>query len=213
MCCLSVPPPLDPHPGEAMIVLLQLAAALVTAPVDTVPLPELAPRNVLVAVTRLSMGDTVPRPRRKSIELSDGYETRLRIHQIASYATIPLFAAQVIVGTNLYNADASGTKRPEWAVNAHRPLAYALGGLFAVNTVTGTMNWWETRHQPEGRTWRTIHAALMLASDAGFAYTGSLGTDAKSSSRDRDRHRRWALASSSLALASYVMMLSPFRQE
>jgi hypothetical protein len=196
-----------------MIVLMQLAAALSAAPVDTVPLPELAPRNVPVGVNRLWLGDTVPKPRRKSVELSEGYETRLRIHQIASYATIPLFAAQVIVGTNLYNADAHGTKRPEWAVNAHRPLAYALGGLFAVNSVTGTMNWWETRHQKEGRTWRTIHAALMLASDAGFAYTGAMGTDAKTSFRDRDRHRTWALASSSLALASYVMMLSPFRQE
>lgn len=95
----------------------------------------------------------------------------------------------------------------------HKPIAYALGGLFAVNTVTGALNWWETRHQEEGRTWRTIHAALMLAADAGFAYTGSLGSSAKSSSADRDTHKNWAIGSSVVALGSYVMMLSPFRKD
>lgn len=203
-----------------MIVLLQLAAALQAAPVDPAPaVLRLGPVDAPVGVTRLWMDDTIPRPKRKAVELSEGYETRLRIHQIASYATLPLFAAQVIVGSNLYNADAKGQPRPDWAVNAHRPIAYALGGLFAVNSVTGTMNWWETRHQESGRTWRTIHAALMLASEAGFAYTASLGSCAvrpgvgNCSPRDRETHRNFAIGSSVLALGSYVMMLSPFRQE
>ena len=196
-----------------MILLLQLAATVALSPTDTNNAAAIGPREIPVGVTREPVQDTTPRVRRKATQISDGYATRLKIHQIASYATIPLFAAQVIVGTNLYNAHSTGAPLPAWARSAHKPLAYALGGLFAVNTVTGTMNWWETRHQPEGRTWRTIHAALMLASDAGFAYTGSMGGAARTSSKDRDKHRQWAIASTSVALVSYAMMLSPFRQE
>lgn len=196
-----------------MILLLQLAATVALSPADTNSAAVVGPRDIPVGVTREPAQDTTPRVRRKATQISDGYATRLTIHQIASYATIPLFAAQVIVGTNLYNADSKGAPRPAWAQSAHKPLAYALGGLFAVNTVTGSMNWWETRNQPEGRTWRTIHAALMLAADAGFAYTGSLGGSARNSSAERDKHRQWAIASTSVALLSYAMMLSPFRQE
>ena len=192
---------------------LQLAAALALSPADTNHALAVGPRDSPVGVTRESAADTTPRVRKKATQISDGYSTRLTIHQIASYATIPLFASQLIVGSNLYNADSKGAPRPAWAKSAHKPLAYALAGLFAVNTVTGSMNWWETRHQTEGRTWRTIHAALMLASDAGFAYTGSMGESARNSSADRDKHRQWAIASSSVALVSYAMMLSPFRQE
>ena len=172
-----------------------------------------------VGVTRVADSDTVPKSKKKAVQLSEGYETRLRIHQLASYATLPLFAAQIVVGQTLYDADTKGTARPDWAKSAHAPLAYALGGLFAVNTVTGVMNWWETRNQDEGRSWRTVHAALMLAADAGFAYTGSLGSCAvrpgvgNCSATDRNTHRNFALGSSVLALGSYVMMLSPFRKD
>ena len=62
------------------------------------------------------------------------------------------------------------------------------------------MNWWETRSQPEGRTWRTIHGALMLASDGGFAYTALLGTNARRVEASRIQHRNWATASASVAL-------------
>ena len=196
-----------------MILLLQLAAAVALSPADTNSAAVIGPRDLPVGVSRESVADTTPRVRKRATQISDQYATRLTIHQIASYATIPLFAAQLIVGTNLYNADSKGAPRPAWAQSAHKPLAYALGGLFAVNTVTGSMNWWETRHQTEGRTWRTIHAALMLASDAGFAYTGSMGGSARNSFTDRDKHRQWAIASSTVALLSYAMMLSPFRQE
>jgi len=196
-----------------MILLLQIAAAVALSPADSSMPAPIGPRDLAVGVTREALPDTTPRVRKRATQISDQYATRLKIHQVASYATIPLFAAQLIVGSNLYNADSKGAPRPAWAQSAHKPLAYALGGLFAVNTVTGTMNWWETRNQTEGRTWRTIHAALMLASDAGFAYTGSMGGSARSSFKERDKHRQWALASSSVALLSYAMMLSPFRQE
>lgn len=204
-----------------MIVLLQLAVALHVAQVQDSPkdAPQtLGPVDMPVGVTRLVLTDTVltdtvPKAKQKALQLSDAYETRLKIHQIASYATLPLFAAQLIVGENLYNADASGSPRPAWATAVHKPLAYALGGLFAVNSVTGALNWWETRSQTSGLAWRTVHAALMLASDAGFAYTGSMGSSARNSSADRDTHKNWAIGSSVLALSSYVMMLSPFRKD
>jgi hypothetical protein len=148
------------------------------------------------------------------VEVSDAYETRLRIHRIASYATLPLFATEFVAGQALFNADATGAARPAWARAVHAPAAVALGGLFAVNTVTGALNWWETRHDDApGRAWRTAHALLMIASDAGFAYTGSLAGDAQNSQAARDRHRQWAIGSMAVALASYAMMLDPIRRD
>ena len=58
-------------------------------------------------------------------------------------------------------------------------VATAVAGLFGVNTITGSLNWWETRAQPGGRTWRTAHAALMLLADAGFTATGLLADEAE----------------------------------
>lgn len=81
-----------------------------------------------------------------------------------------------------------------------------------MNTVTGGLNWWETRRNPAGRTWRTVHALLMLASDAGFAATAAMADDDGFSQSDRARHRSWAIGSASIALASYAMMWSPIRQ-
>lgn len=195
------------------MLFLAMASAVTLGATDTIDVSKSGPRDVPVGVA--APADTAPqgRHRPRAIELSDAYETRLKIHRIASYATIPLFVTQYIAGTNLYNADASGAPRPAWASSIHRPIAYALGGLFAVNSVTGAMNWWETRHQSQGRTWRTIHAALMLASDAGFAYTGTLGTRARGSYVERDHHRNWAITSSLVALTSYAMMLDPIRRD
>jgi hypothetical protein len=147
------------------------------------------------------------------VQLSDEYATRLTIHRIASYATLPIFAAQAVVGQRLYQDHKDGVLPSSSLRNTHQAIAYTLGGLFAVNTVTGTLNWWETRHQPKGRTWRTVHAALMLAADAGFAYTASIGDAAQFTQADRNKHRTWATGSAAVALASYVMMWSPIRRD
>lgn len=191
-------------------VVLASAAALCAA--DTVT-PPAGPRLEPAGVAAPAVADTTPRKRPKAIEVSDDYNTRLTIHRIASYATLPLFATQYLAGTALFDADSKGQVRPQWATTVHRPIGYALGALFLTNTVTGSMNWWETRHQETGRLWRTAHAALMLASDAGFAYVGSLGTSAKTSYIDRDTHKRWATVSLATALASYVMMFDPIRRD
>jgi hypothetical protein len=159
--------------------------------------------------------DTTPARRRKAVEVSDAYATRLKIHYIASFATLPIFAAQAIVGEQLFHAEQNGNPPSTSLRQTHDAIAITLGALFVTNTVTGSMNWWETRHQPAGRTWRTIHAALMLLSDAGFAYTASLGERGaftkNGGNAARDTHRNWAEISVGTALVGYVMMWKPIR--
>lgn len=197
------------------MILLTIAGVAALIAADTISIaggPVAAPAGVAAAPA--AVPDTAQgRPRPKAVEMSDAYETRLRIHRIASYATLPLFAVQYAAGQALFNADANGSPRPAWAHDIHRPAAYALSGLFLVNTVTGAMNWWETRSNEKGRAWRTAHALLMLASDAGFAYTATVGTQSPSSSANRATHRNWAIGSSAVALAGYVMMLDPIRRD
>ncbi|MBI3569325.1 MAG: hypothetical protein HY084_14090 [Gemmatimonadetes bacterium] len=195
------------------MIVFALASAAWLGVADTVARPPVGPRDAPVGIMA-APEDTTRRKRAKAVEISDQYATRLKIHKIASYATLPLFAVQYIAGQAMYDADSKGNPRPQWAYAVHTPAAIALGGLFAVNTVTGAMNWWETRGEEKGRTWRTIHAALMLASDAGFAYTGSLGNgQARYSYEGRDHHRQWAINSSLVALAAYAMMLDPIRRD
>jgi hypothetical protein len=202
-----------------MIFTLALVTAIAIAPVDTTPDPApLAGPFIEAPVgvgARAFVDDTTPSRRRKAVEISDGYATRLKIHYIASFATLPIFAAQAIVGEQLYNSENKGNPPPAGMKGLHDGIAVALAGLFAVNTVTGSWNWWETRHQEKGRTWRTVHAALMLLADAGFAYTAALGDKAGflkgGGNPARDIHRNWAEASAGVALVSYVMMLKPIR--
>src|SRR3954462_4255435 len=154
------------------LTLLALAA-LMHAPVDT---GQMSPDEVtagpvhsaLVAGVRAS-DDTLPR-RRRSIEVSEWYERRLRIHRYGAYAVIPLFALTTVSGNALYADPRNG---PEWAKNGMRYGATALAGVFTSNTVTGLWNLWDSRMVSNGRTRRTLHAVLMLASDAGFTYAGA----------------------------------------
>jgi hypothetical protein len=211
-----------------MFFTFALVTALAIAPVDTVP-ADTAPAAVpaagpfvqapvgIGAPSPAVVDDTTPSRRRKAVEISDMYALRLKIHYIASYATIPIFAAQAVVGEQLYNAENKGNPPPAGMKGLHDGIAVALLGLFGVNTITGAWNWWETRHQEKGRTWRTVHGALMLLADAGFAYTAALGSNAQfernGGNPARDLHRNWAEASAGVALASYIMMWKPFRRD
>lgn len=151
------------------------------------------------------------RQRPRPIEYSDSYYTRLKIHMIASYATVPLFVAEYFVGRSLYNnPDSASRSLRGW----HNNLAAAIGGLFAVNTVTGVWNLWDSRHDPAGRARRYIHGISMLAADAGFVaaammapsreFRRSGGTVDQSSA---SLHRGIAITSMGLSLGSYLMML------
>ena len=166
-----------------------------------------------VEALRIGVGATAPdttKPRRKAFRLSEAYGTRRKVHKFASYATIPLFAAQYAAGDQLIQ---KGSAAPGWARSSHGVLAGGVAGLFALNTVTGSLNWWETRKQTDGRTWRTVHSALMLLADAGFAATGVLADEAEESGDKRKLHRTVAMTSMSVAMASYVMMLKPLRRD
>lgn len=210
-----------------MFLTLAFIGAMAVAPSDTIPAastdstapaPVAGPVSQPVGVGAVAAfaDDTTPR-RRKAVQISDAYAVRLKIHYIASYATIPIFAAQAIVGQQLYHDESVLGVQPSSTLRStHDAIALTLGALFLTNTVTGSMNWWETRKNPQGRTWRTIHAALMLASDAGFAYTASLGYGARyreGTFDGRTVHRGWAIGSASVALASYIMMWKPFRRD
>jgi hypothetical protein len=195
-----------------MFFILALAGQIAGAAGDSIAPRIIGPRDIPAGVSLPEATDTTPRkPRKKAVVLSEDYEIRLTVHKYASYATLPIFAAQAIIGQQLYNNDSKGLPRQRGLVGAHDAVAVALGGLFAVNTFTGGLNWWETRNQADGRTWRTIHSVLMLASDAGFAYTAATGKRARNLQADRNWHKNWAIGSASVALVSYVMMLGPIR--
>lgn len=155
----------------------------------------------------LTRADTVAprRPRPRSIEYSDAYYTRLKIHQVASYAELPLFAAEYVLGERLLKQERTG--RPSDGLkSAHTTVALGLGALFTINTVTGVWNLWDSRHDPAGRTLHIIHSVAMLGADAGFALAGASGGGANESQSDANHHRTIAVSSMALATAGTVMM-------
>src|SRR5664279_3922102 len=124
-----------------MFLTFALVSSLAIVPSDTIPV--LTPLSGAVEqpvgigapdapIMRIA-DDTTPSRRRKAVEVSDMYEIRLKIHYLASYATIPIFAAQAVVGEQLYNAESKGLAAPKGMKGAHDAIAVALGGLFAVN--------------------------------------------------------------------------------
>lgn len=145
-----------------------------------------------------------------SVEYSDWYERRRTIHKWASYAMLPLFAFEYVAGRKLRD---ESTDAPGWAKSGHGVAATGVAALFVVNTVTGGWNLWEARKDPAGRKWRTAHAVLMLAADAGFTATGLLAEKAEGSPENRRRHRNIAISSMAVATASYLMMLPPLRRD
>lgn len=192
-----------PTPGDT-------AAIVPVGPADSLASVFASAGPVLDApVGVVSVADTVPvRRRPRAIEVSDEYALRLRIHHYASYSIIPLFVVQSVAGNQLYVADQNGSPRPGWAKSTHSLGAAGLGALFTINTVTGVWNLWESRDNELGRTRRLLHSALLLASDAGFAWSGiKLASDAKNSSSSRQQHRNVAYVSMGTALAGYGVML------
>ncbi|HEU5220227.1 MAG TPA: hypothetical protein VFU23_16315, partial [Gemmatimonadales bacterium] len=117
-------------------------------------------------------------------------------------------AAEYLTGDRLFKDAENGTRSSGIARSLHAPIAATIGGLFAVNTVTGVWNLWEGRKAPQGRARRIIHSLLMLGSDAGFLLTAAAAPEAgEGESGGRNRHRSLAIGSGSAALAGYLMML------
>jgi hypothetical protein len=144
---------------------------------------------------------TAPPPR--AFDYSDGYRTRAKIHKVSSLATLPLFAAEGIIGQSLYSNPTSGKK------DAHLAVAAGIGALFAVNSVTGVWNLIEARKDPNHRKRRLVHGLLMLGADVGFVTTAALGpsTEHGTAEGSRAAHRAAAITSIGLATTGYLVML------
>jgi hypothetical protein len=226
----------DHHPALAMIhAILQVAVAaglLGARPTDPPDSAAIAarpgthtdlgigaidPRRSLAALA--AYADTVRR-RPIAIEYSNAYTTRATIHKWASYAIVPLFAAQYITGQDLIEDREGSTSTAgrredddEGGSGLHSTLAAGVGVLFGVNTITGVWNLAEARKDPNGRGRRLTHGVLMLLADAGFVATGVLASSAGGSESKANLHKNVAIGSGLVALTSYVIMLPPFRRD
>lgn len=167
------------------------------------------------------LSDSVkPRPRPKAIEYSDWYNRRLTIHKYGSYAMLPLFGAEYYLGEKLIKGDASDGEK-----SVHVGVATGIGVLFAVNTVTGAWNLWDSRKDPTDRTKRIVHSVLMAAADAGFALAAASAEDDEGDEHegaipdqlrasrsveggedDNSTHKRIAIASFGISTVGTVLM-------
>lgn len=159
---------------------------------------------------RFLMPVLTPLPQ-QAVQLSDGYYTRLDIHRFAGYAVLPLFALEYFAGQKLLE---EGSGAPLWAEKVHKPAAYAVAGIFTLNTVTGLWNLAEAGKVKQGKKRRVLHSVLMLAADAGFVYSV---LKAPSTSKIDDRiasgkvggwtpHKASAIASMGVSTIAYLMM-------
>ena len=200
------------------VVLAFLVASRVGGPLADGEVGGRGPRAESLRVGARTLEFDTTRVRRKAVRLSEAYDFRRKVHKWASVATIPLFVAEYAAGDQLIK---KGRNAPGWARDYHGVGAGAIAGLFGINTLTGGLNWWETRNQTEGRAWRTAHSVLMLLADAGFVATGALAeseggdspwaTPSGNTGNQNKTHRTVAVASMSVATISYLMMLLPGR--
>jgi hypothetical protein len=142
-----------------------------------------------------------------AFEYSEGYKTRAKIHRIASFAMLPLFAATLYVGQDLYNHPGESESKK----GVHGFLGASTGVLFGINSVTGVWNLLEARKDPTHRTKRTVHGILMMAADAGFFATALTIPDSEgdyqSYTDSRSTHRTLAISSMAIATVGYLIML------
>ena len=163
------------------------------------------PRGRLAIHPELMQGGTQP-IHAAAIEHSDAYLKRAKIHRFASYATLPLFTAELALGASIYN----GVEHGDWRKGAHGVVATAIVGLFGVNTVTGAWNLFGESWNDQGRGLRLLHGLLMMAADAGFVAT-AMSTPSEhrgfTFQTDRATHRNLAIASVGLGTTGYLVML------
>lgn len=193
--------------GSAAAETARGACAGVTFMVPSAP-PASAPRIKVWSIA-FAREDQIPRQRPVAVEYSDAYRLRAKIHKYASLATLPLFVAEGFVGQSLYN-DPSESKK-----SAHLAIATGIGALFAINATTGVWNLIESRKDPNNRTRRTWHGALMLAATAGFLAAAATGPENENehgqagtfNTSAANTHRAIVFTSFTLATASYLIML------
>lgn len=181
----------------------QLCVASSVARGQSTTLVPAASANAAIGITHDQASaslDSVIRRRPRAIEYSDWYARRLTIHKLGGYVMLPLFGTEYWLGERLINGQASGNER-----SIHAGVATAIGGLFAVNTVTGVWNLWDSRKDPTGRTKRLVHSALMLSADAGFALAAASGGD-DDGGDDSSTHKTIALTSIGISTVGTALM-------
>jgi hypothetical protein len=144
-----------------------------------------------------------------AVEHSHAFQMRSKIHKYASFATLPLFAAEVALGQSIYDgtSDSGGKKA------AHAAVGIGITALFGVDTVTGVWNMFgkEGRMDKQGRKLRLVHGLLMLVADVGFVATLAAAPESEHGgaafANDRATHRNLAIASISVGTAGYLAML------
>jgi len=138
-----------------------------------------------------------------AFEYSEGYRQRAKIHKIASFTTIPIFATEAILGQSLYSNPTEGKR------SAHVAVSAVLGGLFAVNTFTGVWNLLEARKDPHFGKKKWAHALLMMGADVGFLGAAALAPESEHGtySDSRDAHRAVAISAIAMATTGYLIML------
>jgi len=207
----------------AWLMLTPVVSATVPAPIHSCePVPSCAHEVIPSLARRADSAHRFPTIRlvlaadtlqQKLFEYSDQYTAQQTLHRIASYATLPLCAIEVVAGQALLS---NRERPPGWAKAVHGPAAGALAGLFILNTVTGGLNIMEAMPDPEGRGRRLVHGILMLAADAGFVATGitaaRAGRFVENTNRVKTTHRTIALSSMGVATIGDLMLL-PFRSE
>ena len=188
--------------GLTLGLLLQTAAANVSF--DIAPRPFLEPPRWEMTKLYEAMADTGRRRRAPSVEYSDVYHTRVSIHRALSWAMVPLFIGSGYTGFQLRN---KRDLAPKWVRDIHGPLAGATVVVFGMNSLTGVWNLVEGRKDPEGRTKKIVHGALFLAAAAGFTYVTAAGDNIRAFGKPNHWHRDIALASMSVSLVSWSLML------
>ena len=124
-----------------------------------------------------------------------------------SFATLPLFATEFVLGSSLYDTPTDSKK------TAHIAIGSSIIGLYAVQGVTGVMNLLEARKDPNpnGKKRRLTHSILMLASGAGFAITPMVAPGGRDQlefgSSSASTHRAVAFTSIGIGTAGYLLML------
>jgi hypothetical protein len=146
--------------------------------------------------------------RPKAFSIGSGFSARHKVHKYASYATLPLLAAEGVIGQRLLDSTGSdsGSLR-----SAHSALAAGIGVLFGVETVTGVWNMMDLRKISKGNSKRFFHGFLMLAADAGFIATAFTAPHKEERNLrtgfDASTHKIVAYTSLGVAAFSYVYKL------
>jgi hypothetical protein len=179
--------------------------------------PPVAPTASYLSITApgpdAPMIDDTIRPRARAVTYSEWYARRLTIHQWASWTMLPLSVGEYVVGQKLYR-DSAGAD--QGLRDTHKLLASGIEGLFALNTVTGAWNLWDSRHDPAGRTRRWVHGISMLVADVGFLAASATGPgdDCRENggvcppnAQRAGTHRTIAIGAFGLSTASWLMML------